>query len=98
MKTLLAAAAALSLLAGSALAQTPLNCGSGSLPAPTQGTGPGASGGQASSGQSPSGATCETVVHSNGTMTVKNGPNADDPGLSSATHEGSGSPAGAAAH
>ena len=94
MKTILSAAAALSLLAGSAFAATPLNCGPGSPPAATQGTGAAASGGQATSGQSPSGSTCETVVHADGTTTLKNGPNAGDAGLSTAPHEGAGGAGG----
>lgn len=99
MKTMFAVAAALSLLAGSAVAATPgLTCPSGPSEPATQGTGPGPGAGFAVTGESPSGNTCEMVMHRDGTMSLNDGPNADNRGLSSAPHEGAGGTAGATSH
>lgn len=96
MRTLLAAAAALTLIAGSALAQTPLDCGNGTRSTSMQSSTAG--GGNSSNGaQSPGGSTCETVVMPNGTEHVTNGPAADSPGLSTSPHEGQGGGAGGGA-
>jgi hypothetical protein len=91
MKTILAAAAALSLLSFGALAAAPgVSCTTNpTTPQPSgQGTG---------TVDPPAGPTCETMVAPTGQMTLQNGPGANDNGADTAPHEGTGGGTGGAA-